>query len=528
VPPLDSVLADGGLPATVRHAVAQYADGAATEAQALAIPRLRESRSILFAAPTGSGKTLVAATAIARDLAGGASAPSAPRALVLCPTRELAEQVEGVLATVLEGIGARTAVFAGRPVQRRDTLVLARPVDCLVATPGRMLELLRTKRIGLGALRRIVLDEADLLLGDQFAAQTEAIVNAVPRAARESVTVLAMSATLAPETAAELELRFSAPPLLISTPSASQQVGGAPEAAQQGTPTRDGGLPRPRAYAGADDPSDAAASSGEPARSVDSAAPATSAPGTAAPGAGTPASAETGRGAAGPPKRLELVLAEGKAATARAVATVCARARSAMVFVPRREDVAGLLEHLRSEGFAAAGYTGRSAPSTRAEAMEALRSGRASVLVCTDVAGRGIDIDSLALVVHVGVPHSAAELTHRSGRTGRGHRVAGIVAAIVTPRDRDRIASMSASAGIDIRQNSSARELAEKLGTSDVRTTAAAGHAPNRRGPARPSPAEPESRRARKPGKTEGPIARGRKDEREAQRARGRRFRRGR
>lgn len=391
MPLLDDLLADGGFPAPVRHAVATLAPGEATSTQARAIPELSGHPHLVLAAPTGSGKTLVAAAAVASALGGGASAPGRPRALVLCPTRELTDQVAGVLSSVLEGIGARTLSFTGAPSPRRDMLALARPVDCLVATPGRVLELLRSRRIALSDVIHLVLDEADMLLGPRFEGQTQAIVESMGRA-REGLSVLAMTATATPETLGAFAARFARAPHLV-------------------------------------------ACDGE---------------GPSLPGGGAP-------------RRIDLVVANGERETSEAIAELCAASPSSMVFVPRREDVAGTLDGLRDRGVAAEGFTGRSAPSTRAAAMDALRGGHTSALVSTDVTGRGIDIADLALVVHVGVPHAAEDITHRSGRTGRGTSAAGLVVALVPDERRSGFVAMAERAGLEVRDEVPVPELASRL-----------------------------------------------------------------
>lgn len=398
----------------VRHAVRTIAAGKATEAQRLGIPALIAHDHLALDAPTGSGKTLVAAVAACIALASGASAPRRPRVLVLCPTRELADQVSGVLAEVLEGVGSRTVSLTGSPSARKDTYLLARPVDCLVATPGRMLDLIRRRTIALDDVGQLILDEADMLLGRSFHTQTASILDAVMRPrthAPRSPRVLAMTATASPEYSEQLATAF-------------------------GTRFHDVRVP---------------------AHTV----------------AATMADDST---ASGPPASIEVLPARTEQAIQSAVVELCSSARSVMVFVPRRADVADLVTALEARGLAVGGFTGRSATSVRAAAMDSLRSGAVSVLVSTDVTSRGIDVANLAMVVHVGLPHSAEELTHRSGRTGRGHRPPGLVVAVVAPEEESRLRDFADTAGLRVHRSGNARAIAAKLRPSDVmkRATAAA------------------------------------------------------
>ena len=401
------MLADSGAAVPVRHAVRTIAAGPATEAQRLGIPALVAHDHLALAAPTGSGKTLVSAVASCIQLATGASAPRRPRVLVLCPTRELAEQVSGVLADVLQGVGARTVSLTGSPAPRKDTYLLARPVDCLVATPGRMLELIRRSTISLDDVGQLVLDEADMLLGPSFHTQTTSILDAIPSPRGAAPKVLAMTATATAEYSDLLADAFGTSFHDIRVLSSSP-------------------------------------------------APADAAP------------ADHTQAASGPPTSIELLPVRSEEAMRSALITLCMSARSAMVFVPRRADVAALVAALEDRSIAVRGFTGRSATSVRTAAMDSLRSGEVSVLVSTDVTARGIDVANLAMVVHVGLPHSAEDLTHRSGRTGRGHRPPGLVVAVLAPEEEPRLREFADSAGLQVHRSVGARAVAGKLRPSDV------------------------------------------------------------
>src|SRR4029077_4294410 len=118
---------------------------------------------VLGRAETGSGKTLAFGLPMLSTIAGmrGQAAPKAPRGLILVPTRELAQQVAGVLTPLGRTIGVSvTTVYGGVPIGRQITR-LAGGVDIVVATPGRLIDLLERRSCNLGEVAITVIDEAD-------------------------------------------------------------------------------------------------------------------------------------------------------------------------------------------------------------------------------------------------------------------------------------------------------------------------------------------------------------------------------
>jgi ATP-dependent RNA helicase RhlE len=143
--------------------------------QVRVVPDALAGRDVLAKSPTGSGKTLSFAIPIAERL--DASGPR-PAALVLVPTRELATQVAGELAKVLAKGVRVAAVYGGVPVQAQAKR--AREAHVVVATPGRLNDLLERKAIGLEHVRVLVLDEADRMLDMGFKPQVDRIVRRLP------------------------------------------------------------------------------------------------------------------------------------------------------------------------------------------------------------------------------------------------------------------------------------------------------------------------------------------------------------
>src|SRR5262249_42887633 len=141
-----------------------------TPIQTRAIPLLLEGRDLLGIAQTGTGKTAAFALPILQRLGKPqhAVAPRAVHALILAPTRELAGQIGASLATYGRHLGLRHTVIVGGVGKPQQVKALARGVDILVATPGRLLDLVREHHVRLDAVKHFVLDEADRMLDMGF------------------------------------------------------------------------------------------------------------------------------------------------------------------------------------------------------------------------------------------------------------------------------------------------------------------------------------------------------------------------
>jgi len=151
-----------------------------TPIQARAIPLLLDGRDVLGVAQTGTGKTAAFAIPVLQQLAGSTSSPK-PRALVLAPTRELAIQIgDGFRAYGANG-SMRLAVIFGGVSQHAQVQRLRRGTDIIVATPGRLLDLMQQGHVSLGNVECLVLDEADRMLDMGFIHDVRKIVAAAPR-----------------------------------------------------------------------------------------------------------------------------------------------------------------------------------------------------------------------------------------------------------------------------------------------------------------------------------------------------------
>ena len=153
-------------------------------------------------------------------------------------------------------------------------------------------------------------------------------------------------------------------------------------------------------------------------------------------------------------------------------------AESALLFCATRDNVRRLHSSLTERGFNAVALSGEHSQNERNQALQALRDGRARVLVATDVAARGIDLPNLSLVVHVELPRDAETLQHRTGRTGRAGRKGVAVLIVPYPR-RKRVESVLRGARIeaewikpptpeDIRKGDHDRLLSALLETAEI------------------------------------------------------------
>lgn len=180
------------LPEALVEALARGQIVSPTAVQSAVIPDALAGRHVLGRARTGSGKTLAFGLPVLARLAGERSRRGRPRALIILPTRELATQVRSVLDPLAQAVGLRTlAVYGGVPINRqiRD---LSRPVDVLIATPGRIGDLLERRELTLDGIEITVLDEADHLCDLGFYKPVDALLGKTPRESQR----LLLSATL--------------------------------------------------------------------------------------------------------------------------------------------------------------------------------------------------------------------------------------------------------------------------------------------------------------------------------------------
>ena len=167
----------------ILRAIADEGYTTPTPIQGKSIPPLLEGRDLLGVAQTGTGKTAAFALPLLHRLAENAARPQhcLPRALILAPTRELAAQIGDSLRTYGRHLNLRTTVIFGGTSARPQIKALANGVDVLVATPGRLLDLMNQRRLRLDAVEVFILDEADRMLDMGFIHDVRKIAAALPR-----------------------------------------------------------------------------------------------------------------------------------------------------------------------------------------------------------------------------------------------------------------------------------------------------------------------------------------------------------
>ena len=313
-----------------------------TPIQARAIPEVLAGRDVLAIAQTGTGKTAAFALPILHQLAGTKKGGRgrASRALVLAPTRELAIQIAGEFRAYGVHLRLHLAVIFGGVGQGPQVDALARGVDILVATPGRLLDLMGQRRANLGRIGHFVLDEADRMLDMGFIPDVRRILAALPTA-RQS---LMFSATMPPEMA-RLTSDFLRDPVRV-------------EMTPQATP-----IERIR-------------------------------------------------------QSVFHVSAAGKRRLLTEILDDPALSR-VLVFARTKHGADRLATQLEQSGVAADAIHGNKSQGGRQRALERFRRGEARVLVATDIAARGIDVDDISHVINYELPDTPESYVHRIGRTAR-------------------------------------------------------------------------------------------------------------
>jgi superfamily II DNA/RNA helicase len=316
--------------------------GQPTPVQAQAIPAVLAKRDVMAAAQTGTGKTAAFALPLLQRLTMEAvqAAPQGVRVLVLVPTRELAEQVYASFLDYGGNLPLRHFVaYGGVPIAPQVSK-LRKGLDVLVATPGRLLDLLSQQALKLDQVATLVLDEADRMLDLGFARELDIVFAALPQ---ERQTLL-FSATFSDEIRAMAKLLLR-DPLSIQVSPRNTTV-----------------------------------------KSV-----------------------------------RQSLLTVDKKRKAELFVHLLKKRRwgQVLVFVKTKKGVDQLVATLLQNGLAADGIHGDKTQPNRLRALARFKTREVQLLVATDVAARGLDIDDLPQVVNFDLPSVAEDYVHRIGRTGR-------------------------------------------------------------------------------------------------------------
>ena len=340
-----------GLAPELVRAVADEGYAQPTPIQTEAIPLALAGRDLIGSAQTGTGKTAAFVLPILQRLAAGPR--GVLRALILVPTRELAEQVAASVRAYGRHTHLKGAAVYGGVGMEPQTRALRHGADIVVATPGRLLDHMERGHVDFSKLEVLVLDEADRMLDMGFAPDVRRILNALPD---ERQTML-FSATISPEVDA---------------------------------------LAR-RAMNGH-------------------------------------ASVEIGRRAQPADGIEHVIVAVDKLQKRGAIGSILKAkpAGQTLIFTRTKYGADKLVTFLRREGIAANALHGDKAQSQRQRTLDQFRSGETEILVATDIAARGIDVDGIRMVVNYDVPTDPEVYVHRVGRTARaGAR--GLALTLISP-----------------------------------------------------------------------------------------------
>jgi ATP-dependent RNA helicase RhlE len=354
-----------------------------TPIQAQAIPAVLAGRDVMAAAQTGTGKTAAFALPLLQRLVqdGVQVGSNAVRALVLVPTRELAEQVHESVRAYGEGLVLRTMVAYGGVSINPQMMRLRKGVDVLVATPGRLLDLQRQNAVKFNQVQALVLDEADRMLDLGFSRDIDKLLALLPKRRQ----TLLFSATFS-DPIRELAARLLHDPVDIETAPRNTTA----RAIRQWIVTTD----KKRK----------------------------------------------------PDLFLHLLRRHGWS--------------QVLAFVKTRKGVDQLVELLEAKGIGADSIHGDKPQPARLRALERFKADEVRVLVATDVAARGLDIDELPVVVNVDLPIVAEDYVHRTGRTGRAG-ASGEAVSLVCADEVQQLAAIEALTGQTLQREEEAGFEAE-------------------------------------------------------------------
>ena len=332
-----------------------------TPIQAQAIPSILARRDLIAGANTGSGKTATFALPLLqkihaeKPLSSKSSQGNTVTGLILVPTRELAKQVADSIksyAVHFNGEIKTVAVFGGVSANTQ-MLALRGGTDILVATPGRLLDLISSNAIKLDLVKTLVLDEADRMLSLGFTEELSALLALLP----SSKQTLLFSATF-PEEVQALTQELLNDPVEIQLQSADSST------------------------------------------------------------------------------LVQRVFTVNKGQKTALLAHLIKQHqwRQALIFVNAKNSCNHLAEKLSKRGINAEVFHGDKGQAARSRVLEAFKAGKIEVLIATDIAARGLDIEKLPVVINFDLPRSPSDYMHRIGRSGRAGEV-GLALSLIDVDD---------------------------------------------------------------------------------------------
>lgn len=347
-----------GVAAEIRKAIEEMGYENPMPVQEEVIPYLlAETNDVIALAQTGTGKTAAFGLPVLQKIN---TKENVPQALILCPTRELCLQIAGDLADYSKYIDNLRVlpVYGGSSIESQIKS-LKRGVQIIVATPGRLIDLINRKTVNLEKVRYVVLDEADEMLNMGFTDSIDEILSKVP----DNRTMLLFSATM-PKEIAKITRKYMNEPKEITIGRKNE-------------------------------------------------------------------------GSNNVKHVYYLVHAKDKYLALKRLADYYPNIYG-IIFCRTRRETQEIADKLIQDGYNADSLHGDLSQAQRDYVMQKFRIKNIQLLVATDVAARGLDVDSLTHVINYGLPDDIESYTHRSGRTGRAGKT-GISMAIIHVKEKGKI-----------------------------------------------------------------------------------------
>ena len=375
----DTTFASLGVPASLTTVLAASGITVPTPIQAATLPDSLAGRDVLGRGRTGSGKTYAFLLPLLTRLAASKATRQSrkPRALILAPTRELANQIQAAMTPLAKPLGINSLTIFGGVGQNPQVNGLRGGIDVVVACPGRLEDLLGQGALTLDAIEITVLDEADHMADMGFLPGVRRIMDRTPRSGQRML----FSATLDAGVDVIVK-RFLSNPVTHSADSALSHIS-----------TMSHHIFHVRADARL-------------------------------------------------PVLVDLTSAPGRT----------------MIFTRTKHGAKKLSKQLNASGIPTVELHGNLSQNARTRNMDAFQAGKASTLVATDIAARGIHVDDVNLVIHADPPVEHKAYLHRSGRTAR----AGAEGIVITLMTDDQVADV--------------RDLTRKAGIKATTTRVDASH----------------------------------------------------
>jgi len=388
----------------LQHAVSDQGYSRPTPIQEQSIPHVLDGRDLIGCAQTGTGKTAAFTLPILQYLARNPKVAQRgrPRVLILAPTRELAAQIGDSIKDYGRYLKITYAVIFGGVGQAPQVHVLNRGVDILVATPGRLLDLMNQNHLRLDAVEVFVLDEADRMLDMGFIHDVKRIIAKLP-AKRQT---LFFSATMSPEVISLSRTIVHNPVHVAVTPDkpAVERI-----------------------------------------------------------------------------KQKVYFIDKGNKDTLLAQLLQAKHLSRVLVFVQMKHAADRVVARLHGVGVSAVAIHGNKSQSARTGALDKFKNGQIGVLVATDIAARGIDVDSITHVINYDLPNTPETYVHRIGRTARAGSE-GDAVSFCAAHDREALRAIERMIRMQIPVDEAHRfhSRVAQFATGDAARPAPKGHSGHR------------------------------------------------